>query len=209
METGVEPGDEHSGAARFTGGADGLGDEAGGAAGEGGAPAAEPDRPRDRGGQRGGDRRDQRVQALDQHGLARDLSVAVLCALLGVAVDALAGGVDVDEGGGVPAGEQRRLPGERRGQLAVDGVELADVSPGQVPEEGAEGGRGADSAEDRVHRAVAEQARAVDGIGAGGHAAIRLPAFAAAFAAVDESARGSNLRDSHSSRCGSSCSSGR
>jgi hypothetical protein len=59
---------------------------------------------------------------------------------------------------------------ERGGQPAVGLVELADVSPGEGAEERAEGGRGADPAEDGLHRAVAQQVHVLDAVRPDGHA---------------------------------------
>jgi hypothetical protein len=127
IESRVEPGDDRSGAARLAGGPDRLGEQAGGAAGRPRAAAAEPDRAEDRGGERGADDGDQRVQALEQQGLALDLRVAEPGSFFLVAVGAFLGGADVGEGEFLFAGQEAGAGGEDCGQLAVDGVELADV----------------------------------------------------------------------------------
>jgi hypothetical protein len=95
--------------------------------------------------------------------------VAVLRALLLVAVDPVLGRVDVDEREGLRAGQQRGRLAQAGQELAVGLLQLADVSPGERPQERAEGGRGADPAEDFPHRAVAEQVHVVDRVRAGGH----------------------------------------
>ena len=136
----------------------------------GGVPAAQPRRADDRRGQRGADHPGQRVQSPDQQRFPLDLGVPELRALLLVAGDAFLRGVDVDEGEGLRAGQQRRLPREVRQELPVGLVQLADVSPGEGAQERAERGRGADPAEQPVHRAVPQQAHVVDRVGARGHA---------------------------------------
>ena len=142
--------------------ADGLGGEAGRAAGRGGVPAAQPGGGGDRGRQRGADRGDQRVQPPDQDGLALDLRVAEAGAFLLVPVDPLLRRVDVHEGQHVRAGQQRRLAREPGQQLPPGLLQLQHVSPGIAAQVRAERGRGADPAEQHVHRPVPQQAHVID-----------------------------------------------
>ena len=147
----------------------GPGGQAGRAARGGGVPAAQPGRGDHRRRQRRADHRGQRVQAPDQQRLPLDLGVAELRALLLVPVDPLLHRVDVDERQGVRAGQQRRLPGQLREELPARLLQLADVPPGIGAQVRTERGRGADPAEQPVHRAVPQHVHVIDRIRARGH----------------------------------------
>ena len=62
------------------------------------------------------------------------------------------------------------VPGQLSQELPAGLLQLGDVAPGIAAQVGSQGGRGADAAEQRGHRAVPQQAHVVDRIGAGGHA---------------------------------------
>ena len=68
------------------------------------------------------------------------------------------------------AGQQRRLPGQLRQELPACLLQLGDVSPGVRAKVGAERGRGADTAEQGIHRAVPQQVHVIDAVRAGRHA---------------------------------------
>ena len=115
------------------------------------------------------DHRGQRVQAPDQQRLPLDLGVAELRALLLVPVDPLLHRVDIDEREGFRAGQQRRLPGQLREELPARFLQLADVPPGIGAQVRTERRRGADPAEQPVHRAVPQHVHVIDRIRARGH----------------------------------------
>ena len=91
-------------------------------------------------------------------------------ALLLVAVDPLLRRVDVDEGQDVRAGQQRRCRRQPGQEPPAGLLRAAGRSPGIAAQVRAERGRGADPAEQRVHRPVPQQAHVIDGVGARGHA---------------------------------------
>ena len=150
-------------------GADGLGGQAGRAAGGGGVPAAQPGGGDHRRRDRRADGRGQRVQAPDQQRLALDLGVPEPGSLLLVPVDPFLHRVDVDEGQGARAGQQRRPPGQLRQELPARLLQLADVPPVIAAQVRAQRGRRPDPAEQRAHRAVPQQAHVIDRIRPGGH----------------------------------------
>ena len=66
----------------------------------------------------------------DQQALALDLGVPERGALLAVPVDPFLHRVDIDERQRVPAGQQRRPPGQLAQQQPVHRLQLPDVPPG-------------------------------------------------------------------------------
>jgi hypothetical protein len=91
-------------------------------------------------------------------------------ALLLAPVDPFLRRVDVDEGQHVRVGQQRRLPAEPGQEPAAGLLDLQDVPPGIGAQVGAERGRGADPAEQRVHGPVPQLAHVIDAVGARRHA---------------------------------------
>jgi hypothetical protein len=125
---------EDSGPAGLLCDREGLVDEAGGAADVGGLAAARADRADHRPGDRGGEGGQDRVQG------ALSLDPSDFGALLGVAVHAAVGGVDVDEHDLLGPGQQRGVPGKAGQELPVHTVQLAVVAVGEGAQEGAQGG---------------------------------------------------------------------
>jgi hypothetical protein len=80
-----------------------------------------------------------------------------------------AAGKDINERQGFRAGQQRRLPRQFREELPGRLLQLADVAPGVRAQVRSQRGRGADPAEQGIHRAVPQQVHVVDRIRARGH----------------------------------------
>jgi hypothetical protein len=95
--------------------------------------------------------------------------MAELRALLFVPVDPFLHRVDIDEREGFSAGQQRRLPGQLRQKLPARFLQLADVPPGIGAQVRTERRRGADPAEQDVHRTVPQHVHVIDRIRARGH----------------------------------------
>ena len=112
----------------------------------------------------------QRVQAPDQQRFPLDLRVPEPRALLLVPVDAFLHRVDIDERQHIRAGQQRRLPRPAPPGTPGPPSPAGDVAPGIRAQVRAQRGRGADPAEQDVHRAVPQQVHVIDAVGARGHA---------------------------------------
>ena len=79
------------------------------------------------------------------------------------------GVVEIDQCEFVDPGEQRRLRGERGKEPGRDGVELADVAEGELPQEAAERRRGLAVGECLAHGAVAQDRHVLDRVRARAH----------------------------------------
>ncbi|WUN29565.1 hypothetical protein OG823_00270 [Kitasatospora sp. NBC_00315] len=140
-----------------------LGGEEPGSAGVGGLAPPQSDRRYNRAGRRGGEGGEDRVQG------AYALEPSDLGALLGAAVDASVGGVDVHERHPVDVGLQGGGPGQAGEEVPVHRMELAVVPVGERAQEGAQGGRCSYPAEQSAYRAVPEPVGVVDRVGPGAH----------------------------------------
>ncbi len=121
------------------------------------------------------DHRGERVQPPHQHRLALYLGVTERRALLGVPVHPALHRVHVDEGQLARAGQQRRPPGQPGQQLPVHLLQLADIPPGERPQERPQRGRRPHPAEQRRHRPVPQQAQVIDAVCAGDHPGDQAP----------------------------------
>ena len=90
-------------------------------------------------------------------------------ALLLVPVDAFLHRVNINEREGFRAGQQRRLPGQLREELPARLLQLGDVPPGITAQVRTQCRRGADTAEQGVHRAVPQHVHVIDAVRARGH----------------------------------------
>ncbi len=153
VEAGVRPQRERAAGAGATHPLDGLGDESRRPPAGAGVAAAQTGVHHLAAAGNGG----------EQRMVAPHAAVAELAALLGQPVGLADRGVDVD-GHGVPAGPNTRSPGAgQRG--ASDLVQLADVTPGERAQEGAEGGgRPQLMAEDRLRAARPQRVSVVDAL---------------------------------------------
>ncbi len=139
-----------------------AGHEPGRTAGRIGRPLAQQGAADERRSGGGGDRAEQRVQSLDP-------VVAIPGTLLGVAVGAFHGVVDVDEADLIGPGQQRGVPGQACQQPPRYRRQLQHVPEGEGPQERSAGGGGTDSAEEAVHAPMAQQVHVVDAVGPGDH----------------------------------------
>jgi hypothetical protein len=165
----VHPHYDRPGAAADPGGADSAGGQARRAARGGGVPAAQPGGGDHRRRDRRADDCGQRVQAPDQQRLALDLGVPEPGALLFMAIYAFLHRVDVNEGQGARARQQRRTAGQRDQEFPARLLQLADVAPGIGAQVRTQRGRRPDAAEQRAHRAVPQQVHVIDRIRPGSH----------------------------------------
>jgi hypothetical protein len=80
------------------------------------------------------------------------------------------GVVDVDEYRAVDPGEQRGAVVQSGHQPGGDGVELADVTKGELTQERTQRRRGVGPVEQGAHRPVSQQRHVLDAVGPGDHA---------------------------------------
>jgi hypothetical protein len=86
-----------------------------------------------------------------------------------VPVDAFLHGVDIDEGHGVPAEQQRGATSQACQQQPAHLLQLEHVPPGERPQERPQRRRGADPAEQGWHRAMPQQVHDIDAVRLGNH----------------------------------------
>ena len=144
--------------------------EGGGAAGGVRGPAAQPGADQHRRAGRGGHRGEQRVEPAQPQRVAADLGRAEPGALLGVAVDAALGRVDVQMRQHSASASTGVCGGQADQQPPRHDLKLAHVAPVEPAQERPQRRRCPDPAEQRVHPAVAQHVEVVDGVRAGDHA---------------------------------------